>query len=366
MTVFNKFNFFILIVFLLIFRSNSFGQVEKEVSIFNRLLILNSENELLVVKIENTDMWVTPGYYQTKQTISQGLDSIASTYGLKIETPILKGVFLLKRDINGKLSNSIRNIYTAKVNDIEFKKPKGIEEVKWLPIDNAMKQITFPHINLQIAQIMNNPNKIWGGSLSQFKENGVWKTKILTEFYVISEEEYKEANIITKINEPIKKIDNYTIQWLIVFNAKKEILLMKDKYGWKTPVLRSNENLSLKEGIDSLVKPIGISIHKLNLAGLTTYKYSGLKDNQVVSYRSYYTAKLKGKEILQPVDKEKEYKWFTINDAVKTIEMQPLKTELEQILNNPKKVWGGSFIMIFEDEKFKTFKQIEPFYELTN
>jgi hypothetical protein len=50
------------------------------------------------------------------------------------------------------------------------------------------------------------------------------------------------------------------------------ILVMKDKYGWKTPVLRSNENLSLKEGIDSLVKPIGISIHKLSLAALTTYK----------------------------------------------------------------------------------------------
>ncbi len=166
--------------------------------------------------------------------------------------------------------------------------------------------------------------------------------------------------------EPIKKIDNYTIQWLIVFNSKKEILLMKDKYGWKTPVLRSNENLSLKEGIDSLVKPIGISIDKLSLTGLTTYKYSGLKDNQVVSFRSYYTAKLKDGKIIQPKDNEKEYKWLSINEALQKIEMQPLKTELEQILKNPKKIWGGSFVMIFEEEKFKTFKQTEPFYELRN
>ena len=145
---------------------------------------------------------------------------------------------------------------------------------------------------------------------------------------------------------------------------------MKDKYGWKTPVLRSNENLSLQEGIDSLVKPIGISIRKLNLAGLTTYQYRGLKDNQVVSYRSYYTAKLKGGEIIQSQDKDKdkdkEYKWFTINEAIKIIEMRPLKTELEQIFKNPKKMWGASFILIFENEKLKTFEQKEPFYELKN
>jgi hypothetical protein len=46
--------------------------------------------------------------------------------------------------------------------------------------------------------------------------------------------------------------------------------------------------------------------------------------------------------------------------------MQPLKTEIEHILKNPKKIWGGSFLMIFEDETFKTFKQTEAFYQLTN
>ncbi|UQD56915.1 NUDIX hydrolase [Flavobacterium sp. K5-23] len=360
----NQFKIFISTVFLLLISLNTFGQVEKEIAVFNRLLILNSENELLVVKIQNTDTWVTPGFYQTKQTIRQGLDSIATTYGLKIEVPELKGIFHLKRDINGELSNSIRNIYTAKTKDRELKMPKGIDNAKWLPINKAVELITFPHINIQIGQIMNNPDKIWGGSLSQFKENGNWKTKILQEFYVLSEKKYNESNSLTKKNEPIKKIDNYTIQWLIVFNQKKEILLMKDKYGWKTPVIRSNENLSLKEGIDSLVNPIGISIHRLRLAGLTTYKYSGLKDNQVVSFRSYYTSKLKDGEISQPKDKEKEYKWLPIEEVLQIIEMQPLKTELNQILKNPKSIWGGSFIMIFEDEKFKTYKQTEPFYEL--
>lgn len=186
-----RFKYYTLVFLMLLANINSFGQADKENSIFNRLLILNSENELLIVKIENADTWVTPGFYQTKQTIKQGLDSIASTYGLKIKTQELKGVFLLKRDINGELSTSIRNIYTAKTKDKELKKPKGIEDAKWLPVDKAIKQITFPHINLQIEQIMNNPNKLWGGCLSQFKENGQWKTKILQDFYVLSEIECK-------------------------------------------------------------------------------------------------------------------------------------------------------------------------------
>lgn len=181
------FKYFTLVIFMLLTTIDSFGQVEKEISVFNRLLILNSENELLVVKIENADMWVTPGFYQTKQTIRQGLDSIASTYGLKTEIPELKGVFLLKRDINGELSTSIRNIYTAKTKDRELKKPKGIENAKWLPVNKAVELITFPHINAMIEQIMNNPKKVWGGYLSQFKDNGQWKTKILQDFYVLSE-----------------------------------------------------------------------------------------------------------------------------------------------------------------------------------
>ena len=185
------FKYFTLVIFMLLASINSFGQVEKEISVFNRLLILNSENELLVVKIENADMWVTPGFYQTKQTIRQGLDSIPSTYGLKIEMPELKGIFLLKRDINGELSTSTRNIYTAKTKDRELKKPKGIEDAKWLPVNKAVEQITFPHINAMIEQIMNNPKKVWGGYLSQFKDNGQWKTKIVQDFYVLSEIECK-------------------------------------------------------------------------------------------------------------------------------------------------------------------------------
>ena len=49
------------------------------------MLVLNKDKKLLVVKLKNHDLWVTPGLYQnSSQTIKQGIDSIASTYGIKI------------------------------------------------------------------------------------------------------------------------------------------------------------------------------------------------------------------------------------------------------------------------------------------
>ena len=175
----------IVVIFIILFYSAN-AQTENDIPIFHRLLILNSQNELMVVKIENVDFWVTPGLYQTKEhTIKEGIDSIASTYGIKINELKLKGTFILKRDLNGKHSTSLRNIYIVKVKDGVVQKPSGIEEINWLPVNKAMKKINFPHINAIIEQIMTKPDELWGGTLLQFKENEKWKTKVLEEFYTL-------------------------------------------------------------------------------------------------------------------------------------------------------------------------------------
>ncbi len=176
-------NKLVVILFTLLLQSVS-AQVENDVSIFHRLLIVNSNDELMVVKIANTDFWVTPGLYQTENmTIRKGLDSIAATYGVEIERPKLNGVFLLKRDLNGKRSTSLRNVYRVKTKSVTPKTPNGIEEIRWLSTEEAMELITFPHINAMVDKIMNSPNEIWCGTLLQFKENEVWRAKILEEFY---------------------------------------------------------------------------------------------------------------------------------------------------------------------------------------
>jgi hypothetical protein len=173
------------IIFILLFNSAN-AQVENDITIFHRLLIFNSQNELMVVKIEHTNFWVTPGIYQTKdQTIKKGLDSIAATYGLDIKELKLKGTFILKRELNGKRSTSLRNMYATKITDGVEKKPNGIEEIQWLTTAKAMEKITFPHINLMIKQIITKPDEVWGGTLLQFKKNENWKTKILEEFYTL-------------------------------------------------------------------------------------------------------------------------------------------------------------------------------------
>jgi len=173
------------IIFFILFQTIN-AQIEKDIPIFHRLVILNSEYELMVVKIENTDFWVTPGLYQTNElSIKKGLDSIALTYGIKIEDIKLNGVFILKRELNGEKSTSIRNIYTAKRKEGIIKNPNGIEKIKWLSVHKAMEQITFPHINAMIEKIMTKPNEVWGGTLLQYKENEDWKSKIIENFYTL-------------------------------------------------------------------------------------------------------------------------------------------------------------------------------------
>ena len=161
------------------------ASAQKDVSIFHRLLITNAQNELLVIKIENTDFWVTPGLYQDKfQSVRQGLDSIANSYGLEVSKPNLKGVFLLKRDLGGKLSASLRNVYTTEYKSGSLKAPPGIDEMKWLPINEALQTITFPHINEMIKPISENPDEVWGGTLLQYKDGENWRVDILEEFYI--------------------------------------------------------------------------------------------------------------------------------------------------------------------------------------
>lgn len=171
-------------ILILILAQSIYGQETTDFTIFHRLLIFNSDGEMLVVKIRNTDFWVTPGFYQTEQqSIRQDLKNIADSYGIEVSNPELKGVFTLKREMNQASSTSIRNVFSAKMLNGVLKNPEGIEEIKWLSTEDALTQISFPHINAMIDQIVKNPTNVWGGTLLQYKEGEAFKTKILEEFY---------------------------------------------------------------------------------------------------------------------------------------------------------------------------------------
>ena len=176
----------------------------------------------------------------------------------------------------------------------------------------------------------------------------------------------QEAAKTLKTQEIVKKPDNYTIQRLLIFNDKKEILLEKGINGWMTPALRSNENQSLKEGLYGLAKSIGISIKIERLAGVFTYQFNGLPDHKEVSYRTHYTAKYLHGQLIQPKDPNREYRWFPVETAVDNISNEALKAETNQIIKFPKTVWGGSFLYSYKDGEPEGIKMTEDFYSLSD
>lgn len=162
-----------------------FAQENDKVSEFHRLLIFNAENQLMVVKIKGTDFWVTPGLYsQNKALADENLHKLAAEYGLTVTKPSLQGVFALKNKKTKVDSN--RYFFNVKVSSGESKAPQNIEEIKWLPLSEAMKLITFPHINMLLKQIGDNPGTIWGGTILRYKEGSKLKAKMIKDFYPLN------------------------------------------------------------------------------------------------------------------------------------------------------------------------------------
>lgn len=164
--------------------------------------------------------------------------------------------------------------------------------------------------------------------------------------------------------EPIKKTDNYTVLYLIILNENGEVLLQKNRAGWHTLGIRSNENQSVREALDSLANSIGLTIQSVKLAGLYTYKFEGLPDHKEVSFRTHFTAKFKSGKLIQPNDVDREYRWTSIKEAMEKITFESLRLETSQILKNPETIWGGSFLIIWKDDKFIGSRVLEEPYSL--
>lgn len=169
----------IVLLFALLFTQTLFAQDTP--TTFHRLLVFNEQNELMIVKVKNSERWVTPGWYQDGTlSIKQGLDALAGTYGVTIETPSLRGVFTLQ-DSKGDLST--RLVYSTKISGGVLKSPEIIDEIRWLPVPQAIEAITFPHISAQLAQITKHPDTVWGGFQRMQQEGGKQGVTIIEPFY---------------------------------------------------------------------------------------------------------------------------------------------------------------------------------------
>ena len=178
----------IIILIFLTFSGICSAQGNHNASIFHRLIIYNADNEIMLVKIKDTDVWVTPGFYQDSvQFIKKGLHDIASTYGMKISNPELKGTFSMRRERGETTEMLIRNIYSCNYlnGKVHFPENQSFEigEIKWLPIKEALPLISFESIRLFIKQTYDYPDVASGGSLSAIRDDNKWRYTIVEEFY---------------------------------------------------------------------------------------------------------------------------------------------------------------------------------------
>lgn len=149
---------------------------------FHRLLIFNEKEELMLVKIKDTDFWVTPGLYNPpKDTTMKELHQLASEYGLDIPSPELRGIFLLKSD----QGDSNRYFYNVNVAEKESKQPDNISQVKWLSLEEATTTINIPHIVILLKQVMAKPEQVWGATLVRYQDGKKRKAKLIKDFHPI-------------------------------------------------------------------------------------------------------------------------------------------------------------------------------------
>ncbi|WP_345331180.1 hypothetical protein [Mucilaginibacter defluvii] len=176
--------------------------------------------------------------------------------------------------------------------------------------------------------------------------------------FVINECRAQNSQAQTKTN------DNYTVQYLIVFNNKNEILMMKNGLGWHTPAIRSDKPQAIREAMDSLSHTLGLRISNIKLSGVYTHKFRGVPDHPEVSFRTYYTALYQAGSINQLPGKGVEYYWIQTDKALPLLHFEFMKQQIRPILRDREKVWGGTFLITWEKNQFKNSEIIENVYQL--
>ena len=148
-----------------------------------RLILLNDQNEMLMVREQQ--VWVPPSYvFEQRQSLKQSLDSLALSYGLEIKQIELKGQFSYLYDYHPHAT--MRNFYMAKYASGQLKTPAGMDEAKWVPIEQAIEMNTVTSIKQSIRQIIENPQTIWGASFMVSHVGDEHPTQLIEPFYALN------------------------------------------------------------------------------------------------------------------------------------------------------------------------------------
>ena len=160
--------------------------------------------------------------------------------------------------------------------------------------------------------------------------------------------------------------DTYTIQRLLIYNEKGEVLLERNDFGWMTPALRHNTKTTIGNGLKQLAKEFNLDISSPKIAGIFMF----IPDYKPISqFRQHYKCQKVDGELHVPADR-KDAKWFSISKAIEVMSLPEtqapsvIREMTQQLLYYPKITWGGTFGLSKDGNGKITHQVLENYYPL--
>lgn len=178
---------FIFLSFIILFGLKSFAQETGNDSYtIQRLIIFNKEGEVLLEK--NDFGWMTPALrHNSKTTIKDGLMSLASEFGISVNSPKIAGIFMFMSDY--KPISQFRQHYSCNKIDGELIVPKNKKDAQWFSIRKAIEMMSLPNTKAPLVirdmtkHVLYYPEIIWGGTFLLSKNDGKITYKTTEAFY---------------------------------------------------------------------------------------------------------------------------------------------------------------------------------------
>ncbi|MEN0049189.1 MAG: hypothetical protein AAF806_19170 [Bacteroidota bacterium] len=152
---------------------------------------------------------------------------------------------------------------------------------------------------------------------------------------------------------------NFDVHRLIIVNDNNEMLMAREQHVWAAPSYVYKDRQYIKESFDSLAHAYGLQIADLKLHGQFSYKYDYHPHSTL---RHYYVARYVNGKVKVPKGMD-EAKWMPIPEAIEANTVTSIKEITQQIIQFPKTVWGGSFMVSHVGDEHPT-KMVEAFYAL--
>ncbi|MDT0607405.1 NUDIX hydrolase [Croceitalea rosinachiae] len=189
-----KTRIFYFLLVLVVFTNKNFaqtiaGNTDKDENIhrdpthnftMQRLIIINDKNEMLMAREDY--VWAPPSVsYSKREFLKESMENLAEDYGIKITDLKLHGYFSYKYEYHPFAT--LRSYFVAQYVSGELKAPNWMDEVKWMPISEAIDNNTVTSIKQITKQIMEYPDTVWGGSFMISRNEEGHPTKQVEKFY---------------------------------------------------------------------------------------------------------------------------------------------------------------------------------------